>query len=51
MKTNLADDSQQFFDLPDNLIRVPIDPQTGQLQVDQSKEPVYALFKIGTEPK
>ena len=51
MKTALADGSKQFFDIPDNLIRVPIDPQTGQLPVDQSKEPVYALFKIGTEPK
>jgi penicillin-binding protein 1A len=51
MKTALTDESRQFFDIPDNLIRVPIDPQSGQLQVDQSKESVYALFKVGTEPK
>ncbi len=51
METALAKETKPTFDIPENLVRVPIDPQTGQLQEDRSKTPVYALFKVGTEPQ
>jgi penicillin-binding protein 1A len=51
MEIALADGSKASFDIPDSTIRVPIDPYTGQRREDDSKEAVYALFNIGTEPK
>jgi len=51
MQTALATGSTQHFELPDNVIRVPMNPQSGLLARDDSKESVSALFKIGTEPK
>ncbi|UCD79697.1 MAG: PBP1A family penicillin-binding protein [Desulfobacterales bacterium] len=51
MQTALAAGSPQQFDLPNNVSRVPIDPQTGLLAPPGSKEAVWALFKKGTEPK
>jgi penicillin-binding protein 1A len=51
MERAVAKETKPAFDIPDNLIRVPIDPQTGRLQEDPSKGSVYALFKVGTEPK
>ncbi len=51
MQTALAAGSNQNFDLPDNVVKVRMNPQTGLIQRDESKESVSALFKIGTEPK
>ena len=51
MRTALAGGSPQQFDLPDNVSRGMMDPQTGLLAAHESKEAVLALFKKGTEPK
>jgi penicillin-binding protein 1A len=50
MKTALADQPQQYFDLPENTISVQMDPETGMLASEGSKLAVSALFKKGTEP-
>jgi len=41
----------QYFDMPDDLIKVRMDPFTGLLASDDSPGAVEALFKKGTEPK
>jgi penicillin-binding protein 1A len=41
----------QYFDMPDDMVRVPMDPSTGLLVSDDSPQSVTALFKKGTEPK
>jgi penicillin-binding protein 1A len=41
----------QYFDMPDDMVRVPMDPSTGLLAFDDSPGAVTALFKKGTEPK
>jgi penicillin-binding protein 1A len=51
MQAALAAGSIQYFDIPDNVVKVRMNPQTGQLEGDETKESVSALFKIGTEPK
>jgi penicillin-binding protein 1A len=50
MQTALAADSPQKFDLPDNVNKLPMDPQTGLLTTQESKGTVLALFKKGTGP-
>jgi penicillin-binding protein 1A len=50
MQTALAAGSPQEFDLPDNVSKVRMDPQTGLVAPQGSKEAVWALFKKGTEP-
>ena len=37
--------------MPDDLIKVRMNPVTGLLASDDSPEAVEALFKKGTEPK
>jgi len=51
MQATLAAGSVQYFDIPDNVVKVRMNPQTGLLEGDESKESVSALFKVGTEPK
>ncbi|MBW2247231.1 MAG: PBP1A family penicillin-binding protein [Deltaproteobacteria bacterium] len=41
----------QYFDMPDDLIKVRMDPVSGLLASDDSPGAVEALFKKGTEPK
>jgi penicillin-binding protein 1A len=41
----------QYFDIPDDVVKVSIDPSTGLLTKDDSPNAVKALFKKGTEPK
>jgi penicillin-binding protein 1A len=41
----------QYFDMPDDLIKVRMDPVTGLLAPDDSPLAVEALFIKGTEPK
>jgi penicillin-binding protein 1A len=41
----------QYFDIPDDLIKVRMNPVTGLLTSDHSPGAVTALFKKGTEPK
>ncbi len=51
MKNAPATGSFPYFDLPDNVIKLRMDPQTGKLATDGSKNAVDALFIKGTEPK
>lgn len=41
----------QYFDLPDNVVKVRMNPDTGRLAADGAVNAVEALFKKGTEPK
>jgi penicillin-binding protein 1A len=40
-----------YFDIPDNMKKVPMDPVTGRAVPDGNGGAVKALFAIGTEPK
>jgi len=50
MKAALSDGPHQYFDLPENVTQVQMDPETGRLASDGSPLAVSALFKKGTEP-
>jgi penicillin-binding protein 1A len=50
MATAQADAPHQYFDIPDNVIKIHMNPDTGRLASDGSKLAVTALFKKGTEP-
>jgi penicillin-binding protein 1A len=41
----------QYFDIPDDVVKVRIDPWTGLLASDDHPNAVDALFKKGKEPK
>ena len=41
----------QYFDIPDAVIKVPMDPSTGCRVTGDSPHAVSALFKKGTEPR
>jgi len=51
MKRALLDRSIQYFDIPDDVVIVRIDPITGLLASDNTSNAAKALFKKGTEPK
>ena len=51
MENAPATGSPPYFDHPDNVIKVLMNPQTGMLATDESKNAVEALFIKGTEPK
>jgi len=51
MQTALARKSHQYFDLPENVIQVHMDPKSGLRLNDISENSVVALFKKGSEPK
>jgi penicillin-binding protein 1A len=46
----LADRPYQYFDIPDDVVRLCINPLTGYLAASDSKHAVTAIFKKGTEP-
>jgi penicillin-binding protein 1A len=50
MKAALRKGPHQYFDIPDDVSRIRMDPISGLLQPDDSKQSVVALFKKGTEP-
>ncbi len=51
MTQALADSTFQYFDIPDDVIKVRIDPVTGLRASNNSTRTVNALFKKGTEPR
>ena len=51
MQATLAGGPAQSFAIPDNVVTVPMNPLTGQLEREETGQAVSALFKIGTEPK
>jgi penicillin-binding protein 1A len=50
MQTALQHEPHQYFDIPDDVSLVRMDPITGLLRPQDSKQSVVALFKKGTEP-
>jgi penicillin-binding protein 1A len=50
MKAALQNEPHQYFDIPDDVSQIRMDPLTGLAQPDGSKRSVVALFKKGTEP-
>jgi penicillin-binding protein 1A len=50
MNGALNDKPLQYFDIPDDVVVVPIDPSTGRLAADDDPHAVKAFFKKGTEP-
>jgi penicillin-binding protein 1A len=50
MTAALQNESHQYFDIPDDVRQIRMDPITGLAQLDNSKPSVVALFKKGTEP-
>ena len=51
MKAALQNEPYQYFDIPDDVRQIRMDPITGLPQPDDSKQSVVALFKKGTEPE
>jgi len=51
MQTALLRKPLQYFDFPENVIQVYMDPKTGLRSNDVSENSVVALFKKGSEPK
>jgi penicillin-binding protein 1A len=50
MKAALQNEPHQYFDIPDDVSQIRMDPITGLAQPNDSKRSVVALFKKGTEP-
>jgi len=50
MTKALAGRPFQYFDIPDDVVKVSINPLTGRLATSDSKHAVTAVFKKGTEP-
>ena len=51
MKAAIATRSHQYFDLPDNVVKVRMNPDTGMLARSELEMGVDTLFLRGTEPK
>ena len=51
MKKVPSSGSPWYFDLPDEVVKVRMDPETGLLAADGPGTSVEALFKKGTEPR
>jgi len=50
MKMALQNEPRQYFDIPDDVSQIRMDPITGLARPEDSKRSVVALFKKGTEP-
>jgi penicillin-binding protein 1A len=51
MKTALSQNPYQYFDIPDDVVPVSMNPTTGLAEDQKASHAVLALFKKGTEPK
>jgi len=51
MAEALAKKPYQYFDIPDGVVQVRMDPSTGFLASENSPDSVLAFFKKGTEPR
>jgi penicillin-binding protein 1A len=49
MNVALQNESHQYFDIPDDVSQIRMDPITGLVQSDSSKPSVVALFKKGSK--
>ncbi len=51
MHAALSKRPYQYFDIPDDVVQVSMDPTTGLAVDEEAPQAVMALFKKGTEPK
>jgi penicillin-binding protein 1A len=51
MSVALDNEPHQYFDIPDDVVQIRMNPQTGRLASENSSRAVTALFKKGTDPK
>jgi penicillin-binding protein 1A len=51
MAATQPDSAAHYFDIPDNMRKILMDPVTGRAVADDHKGAVKALFVSGTEPK
>lgn len=51
MTVALAAEPHQYFDIPDDVVQIRMNLETGRLAAENSPRAVNALFKKGTEPK
>ncbi|MBW2516797.1 MAG: PBP1A family penicillin-binding protein [Deltaproteobacteria bacterium] len=51
MQVALQNEPHLYFDIPDDVRPIRIDPLSGLPQADDAKQSVVALFKKGSEPK
>ena len=51
MKTALSKHTYQYFDIPDDVVQLSMDPTTGLPVAKDNPSAVLALFKKGTEPR
>ncbi len=51
MRMTFDDKPIQYFDIPDDVTRTPINPVTGEILPGNHPDAVMALFKKGTEPR
>ncbi len=51
MNAAFQKEPHQYFDIPDDVSQIRMDPVTGLAQSQDSKQAVVALFKKGTEPR
>ena len=50
MTAALSGQPHQYFDIPDDVVQVRMDPENGMRATDNAPNAVSALFKKGTEP-
>ena len=50
MTAALSGQPHQYFDIPDDVVQVRMDPENGMRATDNAPNSVSALFKKGTEP-
>ena len=50
MSHALENKPYHYFDIPDNVVRVHMDPVTGARSSENAPEAVSVLFRKGTEP-
>jgi membrane carboxypeptidase/penicillin-binding protein len=51
MQEVLASQPVDYFDIPDDIVRVSIDPISGKPAAENAQGAVIAMFKKGTEPQ
>jgi membrane carboxypeptidase/penicillin-binding protein len=51
MQEVLASQPVDYFDIPDDIVRVNIDPKSGKPAAENAQGAVAAMFKKGTEPQ
>ena len=51
MSATLDNQPHQYFDIPDDVVQIRMNPETGRLASENSPRAVTALFKKGSDPK